>query len=562
MVARADYCHLLWGAIALTALALVFIVSNGEPNGRIFWHLLSVYDGPAAIAMTAVLVAGLLVGRKLGADGTWPRRLVLALERQRFVVAGVLWAVLMAASLVVYRSHPLSLDEYTAYFQAQVFSAGAMNGRFPPELIDRLVPPPFQNYFLIVNRATGAVSSAYWPGFSLLLAPFVAAGIPWACNPTLVAVSFLLIGRVAGDVLRFPGAPGWAMLFALGSPAFIINGISYYSMPAHLLFNLLYAWMLLSPSPQRLFLAGLTGGYALVLHNPFPHLVFAVPWIAWLAVRRLHGWRDLGWLALGYLPVVLLLGLGWMLWLQSLQAGAAAAPAAAVTGWVSAPALSALERVMGHVVALFDVLEWPDKNVVYARFGGLAKLWLWGAPLLLLLAWQGARGERDTAVRLLGASALLTFFAHFAIPFDQGHGWGYRYFHPALGTVPVLAAAGVLKLSGGSEGAVRPLPSLAVMALASVLFMNGLRLLQVDDFMARHLAQSPPVQGTGRQLLFLYGTGYYANDLIQNEPWLRGRTLVLLKRQDKEDAAIAARYLPGGFSVQRNAFGVSYFAAE
>ena len=171
--------------------------------------------------------------------------------------------------------HPLSMDEYAAVFQAKVFAAGAMHGLFPPELLDNLIPHGFQNQFLMVNRETGAVVSAYWPGFSLLLTPFVWLGIPWACNPTLVVASFLLIGRIARDLVTLPLAAGWALLFALASPAFVANGITYYSMSAHLLFNLGFAWLLLVPSPKRIFLAGLVGGFALILHNPFPHAAFA-----------------------------------------------------------------------------------------------------------------------------------------------------------------------------------------------------------------------------------------------------------------------------------------------
>ena len=560
-LAPIDLRRLLWAGIGLTAAALLFILSNGEVHGRIFWHLLTVYDGPAAGVMAAILVAGLVTGHLWRGDENRVERLVLAVDRYRFIIAGLLWLVLAIGSRVAYHNHPLSLDEYTAYFQAQVFAAGELNGRFPPELIDRLIPRPFQNYFFVVDRSTGAVASAYWPGFSLLLAPFVAAGIPWACNPALVALSFLLIGRLTRDVVRSPVAAGWAMLFALASPAFLINGISYYSMPAHLLLNLLFAWLLLSPSPSRLFLAGLAGGYASVLHNPFPHMVFALPWIVWLATRPGQRLRNLWWHGLGYLPVLLFLGLGWKLWQQALQVGLAAASAGAeITSAEPAPAL--IERATGLFMALFGAFELPDKAVVQARFGGLAKLWLWTSPLLLLLAWQGGRGERDTALRLFGASALLTFFAYFAVPLDQGHGWGYRYFHAALGVVPVLAAAGVLKLSARPIGPVRPLTSVAVMAFASVFVMTGLRLFQVDDFIAKHLAQRPPMHATGRQVLFHHGEGYFAKDLIQNEPWLRGRTLVLLKGKDADDASIAARYLPGNYSVERNRFGASYFAVK
>src|SRR5258708_28116678 len=33
----------------------------------------------------------------------------------------------------------------------------------------------------------------------------------------------------------------------------------------------------------------------------------------------------------------------------------------------------------------------------------------------------------------------LTFCAYFFVSLDQGHGWGYRYFHGAFGVIPILA---------------------------------------------------------------------------------------------------------------------------
>ena len=53
----------------------------------------------------------------------------------------------------------------------------------------------------------------------------------------------------------------------------------YYSMQAHLTANLLFVWLLLKPTPYRAFGAGVVGSLALVLHNPFPHMLFAAPWI-------------------------------------------------------------------------------------------------------------------------------------------------------------------------------------------------------------------------------------------------------------------------------------------
>lgn len=538
-------------SIVLTLVAIVFIRAGGFPDGPIFWHLLAVHDMPAAWLMLAVLVLGFWYGYRGKGDASWVEQLLLALDRRRHAVALGLWLALCGGSLWVYRNHPLSMDEYAAVFQAKIFAAGALHGEFPAGLIDQLIPPDFQNNFLMVNRSTGAVFSAYWPGFSLLLAPFVWLGIPWACNPTIVAASFLLIGRVSRDLIDSPYAAGWALLFALASPAFLANGISYYSMPAHLLFNLAFAWLLLAPTPMRLFLAGLAGGFALVLHNPFPHAAFALPWIVWLAARRGQFLRNMGLLLAGYLPVVLLLGAGWWAWRQQVLAGTAQSAAVVQAAALAAPDF--LERVQNLLRIFIDFLRWPDGWIVYARLGGLVKLWLWASPMLLLLALWGGRCEKTPGIRLLGASALLTFFAYFLVQFDQGHGWGYRYFHSAWGVLPVLAALGVIKLS--AEGP-RVFRQVAMMALLSLVAFDAQRFVQMGGFMQAHLAQFPPRAEAGRSIVLHNGNGYYARDLIQNDPWLRDDQIVLLVRNSADREAVLKHY-PTLREAARNRYGAT-----
>jgi hypothetical protein len=538
-------------AIGLTLLAIVFILVNGVPNGLIFWHLLAVHDLPAAWLMLVILIFGHWCGTRNSDDAGWVERFLLVLDRKRYAVSIVLWVVLCAGSLWVYRNQPLSMDEYAAVFQAKVFAAGASHGQFPPDLVDNLIPSIFQHGFLMVNRETGAVFSGYWPGFSLLLAPFVWLGVPWACNPTLVAASFLLIGRIARDLIASPLAAGWALLFALASPAFVANGISYYSMPAHLLFNLAFAWLLLVPSPRRLFLAGMAGGFALVLHQPFPHAVFALPWVFWLAARRGRRLQNLFFLALGYLPVFLSLGIGWWLWRQGILHEGMQATVASHTA-SAPPAL--LDRALGLLRGVVSLLHWPDEEVLYARLGGLVKLWLWASPLLLLLAWWGGRGDNNPGIRLLGASALLTFFAYFLIQFDQGHGWGYRYFHSAWGVLPVLAALGTIKLAS-VEGP-RVLRQVVLLALLSLVAANALRFVQMGDFMAAHLAQFPPRVEAARRIVLHNGSGYYARDLIQNDPWLRGNQIVLLA-VNKADREKILKYFPAAQVVSKNVYGIT-----
>jgi hypothetical protein len=539
--------------IALSLLALSFtLLAAASPRGAIFWHLLAVHDLPAAWLMLGMLALGWSVARR-PEDSAWVEQLLLTLDRQRYAAAAALWVVLCAGSLWVYRNHPLSMDEYAAVFQAKIYAAGAMHGQFPPELLDNLVPRRFQNNFLLVNRDTGAVFSGYWPGFSLLLTPFVWLGIPWACNPTLVAASFLLIGRIARDLIASPLAAGWALLFALASPAFVANGITYYSMPAHLLFNLGFAWLLLAPSPKRMFLAGLVGGFALVLHNPFPHAVFALPWIIWLAMRPGQRVRNLGYLAAGYLPVFLLLGVGWWLWrehiLSEVIQTASVAQAAGVEAATTLP--NRLEKLLRMFAS---VLNWPDIVILLMRLGGLAKLWLWASPLLLLLAWWGARGNKTPAIRLFGASALLTFFAYFLIRFDQDNGWGYRYFHSAWGVLPVLAALGVIKLAETDKH--RVFRQVAMLALVSLVAANVLRFVQMGEYMNAHLAQFPPRVEAERTIVLHKGLGYQALDLIQNDPWLRGDEIILLSRTAADTEKIR-KLFPSAREMSENRYGVT-----
>jgi hypothetical protein len=344
------------------------------------------------------------------------------------VTAGALLAV---GTLVVYHNHPLSMDEYAAYFQSRAFAAGRLAGRFPVQLLDWLIPPGFQDHFLNVSRVTGRVAEAYWPGFALLLTPFMWAGVPWLCNPILSALTLLVIYRLAMELFDDRGAAGFALLLTIASPVFFANGISYYSMPAHLLANSVFALLLVRPTPLRAAVAGVVGSLALVMHNPVPHMLFAAPWLAWVATRQ-GGLRLLASLVAGYLPLCALLGIGWFLFSGDLL-GEGLGPAV-----LFAPS-HRLHRMI-------DIFSLPDNKVLLARLVGIAKIWVWGVPGMMILAAVGAiRWRQDPLCRLFTASALLTVFGYFLVPVDQGHGWGYRYFHSAWMALPLLATAAIFR---------------------------------------------------------------------------------------------------------------------
>ncbi len=150
------------------------------------------------------------------------------------------------------------------------------------------------------------------------------------------------------------------------------------------------------------------------------------------------------------------------------------------------------------------------------------------------------------------ASALLTFFAYFLIRFDQGHGWGYRYFHSAWGVLPVLAALGTIKLAA-VDGR-RVFKQVAMLALMSLVAANALRFVQMGEFMQAHLAQFPPRVEAERRIVLHNGLGYYPYDLVQNDPWLRGDQIIMFVRTP-EDMEKIRKHFPAAHEVAANRYG-------
>jgi hypothetical protein len=243
-----------------------------------FSYLLYTYDRPAAYLSLVVLLMAIAVSpfcRRLSA-------VAAACGRHPWRLAALTAMTFAVGARFIYHVHPLSMDEYAVWFQSRIFASGALTGQFPPEWLDQLIYPPFQNVFLIVSRTSGQVASAYWPGFALAMAPFSLLGAEWLCNPVLSALTLVAIARTCR--LIFPkdeAIAGWAMLFTLASPVFVASGISYYAMTGLLLANLVFVWGFLQPTPRQLFFTGVTGSIALTFHNPLPHILFA-----------LHGWSG------------------------------------------------------------------------------------------------------------------------------------------------------------------------------------------------------------------------------------------------------------------------------
>jgi hypothetical protein len=542
---------------ALLVQLILMRYGPGNPRGfsPIFAHLLNAYDthGNLLLGVLAVLAflqrrePAVLAAVRIAGDHPWR-------------IAAAAFVLLCAGSLLAYHAHPLSMDEYLALFQAGAFAGGHLAGRFPPPLLEHAIPTFFQGFFFVVQRATGDAAASYWPGFGLLLAPFAWLGASWALNPLLGALTLPALHRLTRALTGSREAAGWAVLLCAASPAFVATSISYYSMPAHLLCSLLFALLLLQPTPRRALLAGAIGSLALTLHNPVPHLLFAAAFLAWLALQR--RFAALGALLAGYLPLVLLLGFGWHYYLGVLSAGPAAAAATAAAGAQdSAPAAAAGASMLGAAVdAVSRLLTLPRPVILEARLAGLTKIWTWGAAgLLVLAAWGFAVARSQGGVRLLAAAFAITFFGYFFVPFDQGHGWGYRYIYSAWFVLPLFAAIALARPDGAP--AMQELRNMACWAaMLSLLAANGLRLVQVESFIARQLNQVPPLARAASaaqpEVVFVdISRGFYVRDLVQNHPFLRAPRITLVYRGEPDAAALMAEHFPAYRRKEAGAWG-------
>jgi hypothetical protein len=183
-------------------------------------------------------------------------------------------------------------------------------------------------------------------------------------------------------------------------------------------------------------------------------------------------------------------------------------------------------------------------------------------------------------------SALLTLAGYVFVPFDQGHGWGYRYFHSAWMALPILAAAAVTprparliaaavappqtRLAAAADRmASRAFEDIATRtflvacALFSLIAGTGLRALQIRDFIAKHQSQMPGYAGTEHRVIILdTRRSFYGRDLVQNDPWLRDDVIVMITHGQQADAAAMQENYPEMHRVYTDQSGSVWSAAK
>ncbi len=507
-------------ALCLLGLSVAFFVrglpvSQPRPGLTNVFHVLLTRDEiPALALMLGAVLALFLVlrrsGRGPGEDDFVPRS--VGWGPWVLLCLGVIVATSLGAFFVTL-NFPLSLDEYLARFQATLFASGRVTAPVPASWQpwgQALAPGT-----LPLDRVSRVWVSNYLPVWAAVLTPFQLMRVPWLASPLLAAGSLALLPAIRANV-----DPAWrwnpwiAALILATSCQFLVNAMTLYAMTAHLFFNLLWLWLFTLSGRKGFWLAGWVGFLAIGLHQPVVHLAFAFPFLF-----RLVRQRDWGWCCyfLALYAAALVCYSYWLHW----------GTVSALTGPRNAAETSYLVHQASQAFRL------PTLVSVLIQLESLAVAIAWAAPLgLILFIFALNYWDRwPPLARDLFSSFILTLAVYFFFKSDQGHGWGYRYYHGVLGNFVIIAAMGFEFLR---DSVSRPVLIRALWVNAGLLlfFFLPLRAYQVETFVAP-FARAEALLGSvpDRYVLLDAKDIWYGGDLIRNDPFFQKGPLVFLAKR-------------------------------
>ncbi|MEO7932885.1 MAG: hypothetical protein ABIT76_06985 [Chthoniobacterales bacterium] len=460
------------------------------------------------LGFTIITGFGLWLGKKIWLPETWATRIfdsriavpTLALFSLIFSAAGV-WLVM--------HNRPLAADENMPDFQARIFLSGQLQETIPEKL--RPIVQTFTPLNAVISADRTRWNQAYLPVYAALRAPFLFLHLQTLVNPLLGAVAMMSMAGVCR--ILWPEKPWLSVAgaaFVALSPQVLITGMTSYAMPAHLALNTVWLWLYLRPKSRWFWCAPIVGVLAVGLHSPFVHALFAAPFLLRLVLDR--RWKP----AAVFAGIYLAGCVGYYFWWHFF------APVnAASTG------LFSIQRpgyAIGQAINFLNLMSWSALPV----------------PLLTGLAIWKYR-QLPVPLRDGAMACLLTFVFYAMISFDQGLGWGNRYFHGVLGCYYLLAVFGLDVLIGCS-GKKWALGCVLSGCLVTVLLLIPLRAWQAEKFVRPFAVAQERFQKMDVDLVLLDPRmAWYSSDLRRNNPSLTNRPLISNVAVLDQDQAVLLR---------------------
>jgi hypothetical protein len=410
--------------IAASAIVALWLFAFAVP----FFHdglngfTLSLFLDHDLLIVPLFAVACLVGARPAGA---WQ---VDAGRERLFVWIGLALIVLVcwAGHLIVMSDFDTVRDERMVVFDAAIFRDGALTWPIPNDW--RPVANALNRRFMLPIGSAEAWVSAYLPVNAAFHAVIGLVADDDLTSPLMVAAGGFFLWRIALRLFPDSALARIATLaFYVGSSQILITGMTKFAMSGHLALNLAWLWLFLRGGTRSHALAMVVGFLATGLHQPLFHPLFVLPFLGLLALRK--DWKLLGSYLAAY-ACIAAFWLAWPIWIASTGTGPVAP--------ISTSAVGFGERLLTTVKAV-------DLDSVWLTAVNLIRFVAWQHPLLMPLALFGswAAWRSDPLVRALAVSALLPVFVLWILLPWQGLGWGYRYLHPALGSVVLLGGWGV-----------------------------------------------------------------------------------------------------------------------
>jgi hypothetical protein len=135
-------------------------------------------------------------------------------------------------------------------------------------------------------------------------------------------------------------------------------------------------------------------------------------------------------------------------------------------------------------------------------------------------------------VRAGAVSIALILIVHALLMPTQGHGWGFRYLHPALAFFSLLAVHGAHQLHQrlSTASARHFWSTVRLLALVSLAALP-LRAIQVESFVRPFWSSSELISHSAAEIVIVDDHRlWFGVDLVRNDPDLSNRPLVLSGR--------------------------------
>lgn len=489
---------------AVTLLAITILVSR--IGGRFFplYQVQSQDIRPLLLLSISLLVVAL-----------WMPRWELPTPGDRWLAfAGVAIVGLLAfGSYALMNDFPLSVDERMVVFDMAVFDRMNLATPLSPDwrpYVRALFPA-----FLLGGKMSSGLVSSYLPMNALLRLAFSKLADPVLFNPLLAFAGGAALLDVARRTFGRDDPACWVSLLIYGlSAQMLINAMTAYSMTAHMALNLIWLAAFLRGGKVGLPIAILTGFVATGLHQLAYHPFFVAPFLLW----RLHRgeWKLVLVYAAAYAAIVLWWAVYPILAVREI-AGAMRQPInVSLTARITE---SFAERREGAAITMFlNLLHF----IAWQNFALL--------PLLPAATVVAIRDRGLAGALLLGIVLWLTFIA-LVIPF-QGHGWGYRYLHPYLGSFALLCGFAYRELRTALgrrvDGVVLALSGVTAVAAIPMLCVAASALIRpyvaVDKLMA---SQTTPMVVVDTEFRPTVDGKWAGNPIenVRNRPDLTNRPL-------------------------------------